>query len=147
MSIEELMMPNLTVVWMLGIFLATVFVLNHFVFTPTLAILAERRKRTDGLAKDAKYYEEKAGEKLKEYETIMEKKRSEARARRMQILGSAQDEKRRILDAARAQAEEKLSQAKQDISQQAAKATAELQTTVNDLSTGMVDALLRKKAA
>lgn len=147
MSIEELMLPDLSVLWMLLIFLATVVVLNHFVFTPTLSILAERRKRTDGLAKDARYYEEKAAEKLKEYETIMEKKRSEARAKRMQVLAAAQEEKRRILDAARAQAEAKISQAKQEIAQESQQATRELQNVVRDLAASMVDALLRKKAA
>jgi F0F1-type ATP synthase membrane subunit b/b' len=59
----------------------------------------------------------------------------------------AQDEKRRILDAARAQAEEKLNTVKADISRETKQATELLRTTVNELAGDMVKVLLKRKAA
>lgn len=147
MDITELMTPNATVIAMLLIFVASAGVLNQLVFKPTLAILAERRKRTDGLVRDAKFFEEKSAAKLSEYESMMEKALAAARAKRAQILTVAQDEKRRILDAARAQAEEKLNGVKAVIASESKQASAQLRLTVNELSSEMVRVILRRKAA
>lgn len=147
MSITELMTPNATLLAMLGIFLASAWVLNHFVFQPTLAVLAERKKRTTGLARDAKFFEEKSAEKLREYESLMEKALASARAKRAQILTSAQDEKRRILDAARTQTEEKLQGIKQQIAIESKEAALKLRSTARELADDMVKILLRRKAA
>ncbi|MEK7790936.1 MAG: ATP synthase F0 subunit B [Deltaproteobacteria bacterium] len=54
--------PNETVFIQFLIFLATLFVLNRFVFIPFLAIIEERRKKTTKALQEAEYLTKKTGE-------------------------------------------------------------------------------------
>lgn len=54
--------PNETVFIQFLIFLATLFVLNRFVFIPFLAIIEERRKKTTMALREAEYLTKKTGE-------------------------------------------------------------------------------------
>tara|TARA_B100001964_G_C14016483_1_gene501804 strand:+ start:249 stop:719 length:471 start_codon:yes stop_codon:yes gene_type:complete len=47
------LMPNMTIIPQLGIFLTVVFVLKKFVLTPTMLILNRRKELTDGASSEA----------------------------------------------------------------------------------------------
>lgn len=60
--------PNETVFIQFLIFLATLFVLNRFVFIPFLAIIEERRKKTTMALREAEHLAKKTEELVSEWE-------------------------------------------------------------------------------
>lgn len=147
MHLEELLTPNSTIIPMMVIFLASFLVLDYLVFKPTQLILKERKRRSTGLSKDAHHYQEKANQKLKEYEGLMNDARSKARRARDEMLKSAQAEKRDILAGARAEAEKYLSTVKAEIARESQAALFKLRGESQALAGQMVETLLKRKVA
>ena len=129
------------------IFLASLLVLNHFVFKPTLLILKERDNRMNGMTKEAKYFAEQYEEKLNAYNQLMTEARQLARQKREEILKVAEQEQREILGEARKIAEASVSQAKTEISIQTKEAKLQLRKNAELISGNIVEKVLKRKVA
>lgn len=138
--------PDLTVFPLWVIFMLSLWVLNHFVFKPTLAILAERRKRTTGLEKEVAYFQEQAELKSKKYELLMAEAGRMARADREQILKAAGLEQKQLITEARQKVESELVQIKDQIREQTHVARQNLRLSAESLSEQIVKKLISEQA-
>lgn len=138
--------PDLTVFPLWVIFMLSLLVLNHFVFKPTLAILAERRKRTTGLEKEVAYFREQAELKSKKYESLMAEAGRMARADREQILKAAGLEQKQLITEARQKVESDLVQIKDQIREQTHVVRQNLRLSAESLSEQIVKKLISEQA-
>lgn len=136
------LIPDWTVGPMWLIFISALVVLNTFVFKPTLALLAERRKHSVDLHKKAESLHEKAENQLKEYEILMGQARATARAARDTVLKTAESEQKQVIAKAREQAGQTLSGVKSQISAESAMAGRQLAIMARDLAKQLVQKLV-----
>lgn len=141
------LVPDWTIVPMWFVFISTVLVLNAFVFKPTLKILAERRKRTEGSDKEVKHLSEQTQIKLKEYEVVMAEALAVARGARDVILKQADLQQKEIVNEARAQAEKSLSVAKVQIQKDAETAREQLKAVATELAQSIKNKVVERKVA
>lgn len=141
------LVPDWTIVPMWFVFISTILVLNTLVFKPTLKILAERRKRTEGSDKEVKHFSESTQVKLKEYEALMMEARTVARGARDEILKQADLQQKEIVNAARAQADKSMSVAKTQIQKETETARSELKTIATELAQSIKNKIVERKVA
>jgi F0F1-type ATP synthase membrane subunit b/b' len=132
---------------MFVVFMASVTVLNVFVFRPTLVLLQERAKRLSGLAAEAKSLEVQCAAKFDAYNKKMEEARNAARAAREDILKSADTEQKQLLSKARTKAEAAIASAKNALVSEASESREKLKQVASDLSKTMVEKILKRKVA
>lgn len=136
------LIPDWTVGPMWFVFIVALLVLNTFVFKPTLALLAERRKHSVGLHREAQSLQEKAETQLKDYEALMGQARASARAARETVLKTADSEQKQVIAKAREQAEQTLTGVKSQISAESAMAGRQLAVMARDLAQQLVQKLV-----
>lgn len=136
------LIPDWTVGPMWFVFISALLVLNTFVFKPTLALLAERRKHSVDLRKQAESLQQKAENQLKDYEALMGQARASARAARETVLKTADSEQKQVIAKAREQAEQTLSGVKAQIGAESAMAGHQLTVMARDLAQQLVQKLV-----
>lgn len=141
------LVPNVTIIPMWFIFIASVFILNTLVFKPTLRILSKRKQMTVGLKKDVGYFQDQTSIKLKEYESLMGETRKMAQAAREKVVKAADAEQREILEAAKAEAERYLDGVKTTIKRESEDALKTLREDSKNLAQEIVDKLFDRRAA
>ena len=125
--------------------------LTHFLkrvyFTPVAKILEERRKQTEGMRELAQRAHEAADQKSSEFDTAIQMVRSqllqENEAQRRQWA----DEQAQLVAEARKAAEQQIAAAKLDIGRDLDAAKTDIGTTVDQLSSQIVAALSKRRAA
>lgn len=133
--------------FMFGLFLATLLVLNVYIFKPTLAILKEREHRLKGMAQEAEFFLKQHEHKCEAYKNLMGEAKILARQKREEILKLAEIEQREILTEATHAAETFIQDAKANISKQTKEASLHLKTSAESLANGMVEKLLKRQVA
>lgn len=128
-------------------FLASLFVLNVFVFKPTLKILNERENRLQGMEKEARRLEAECQEKLALYTSAMDKAKQEARHIRDDILKVANEEQKAVITQARDRAEKMIGEAKDVLVNETNQARSELKQSAEKLSSEMAEKILKRKVA
>jgi len=141
------LIPDWTIIPMWFIFMACLFVLNRFVFRPTLNILSERKKKTIGLEKDVRYFEEQSEIKLKEYESLMMDANNLARNARDEILKAANGQQREINSEAKQEAEKQMAKVKDQIKHESTIARQNLKQYSDQLAQEIADKLIERKVA
>lgn len=141
------LIPDITTLPAFFIYVVTFFVLKTLVFKPTLAIVAEKQKRSLGLQKEAKYFQEEALKKFDEYKTLMKKAQELAKIKREDILKQAAAEKKEIIDEARAVAEQHIAQIQTQVASEVLQAREQLSGFSTTLAKEMVDCLIERKVA
>lgn len=139
--------PNITIVYMFFIFVANFFVLNHFVFKPTLKIIEERHKKSVGLQEQAKNFEDQTAKMVQDYENTMNHARQVARQARENILKTAETESKEMIKKSRSASEELICNAKKEIMTQAEQARVQLKVQSTELAQQMVQKLIQRKVA
>lgn len=126
--------------------LLTVYLRSVF-FRPIARIFEDRRKATEGVRELAQQALAAADKKSSEFEQAIRIARNqihqEHEAQRKQWL----DEQAQQIAAARAQADESIARAKQDIAEELKSAEAELNVQIESLARQISDTLLRRRAA
>jgi F0F1-type ATP synthase membrane subunit b/b' len=125
--------------------------LTHFLkrvyFHPVAKILEERRQQTEGVRELAQRAHEAANKKSSEFETAMQMVRSqllqENEAQRRQWA----EEQGQLVDAARRTGEQQVAAAKVDIARELEGAKADIAGAVEQLSSNIVDSLVKRRAA
>ena len=141
------LVPDWTMVPMWFVFFATVLMLNTLVFKPTMSILAERKKRTEGSDKEVHYFNDQSQIKMKEYSSLMLEARNLAREARDEILKEADHHQKEIINEARVFSEGALSKARDQIQSDALTARNQLKTLVGDLSDSIKNKVIDRKVA
>jgi F0F1-type ATP synthase membrane subunit b/b' len=121
--------------------------LKRVYFLPVAGILEERRKQTEGMRELAKRAHEAADQKGHEFETAIMLVRAqllqENEAQRRQWA----EEQAKLVEDARTEAEQQVAAAKRAIAGELEKAKSDILPSVDQLSSRIVESLLRRRAA
>lgn len=126
--------------------LLTVY-LKHVFFKPLARILEERRKATEGVRELARRAFEAADKKNSEFEHALQIARAELHQEYEAMRRQWTKEQAEMIAKARAEADEKIQLAKQQIALEVAKAEAAMDAKVDALSEQIVDSLITRRAA
>ncbi len=117
--------------WMLLLqaipFALTMFVLNTVLFKPMVAYLDDRDKAIHGSRKDAKELQEKADNKVAEYEAALKSAKNEAASVRSEARKAAQATRESKLEVAHAAVDAEISAALIEVAAAKAKAAKQLE--------------------
>jgi F-type H+-transporting ATPase subunit b len=97
------------------LFIGLVFITNALIFKPIFAALDDRTRRVAGARQRAEEVEEESDALLQRYESSIREVRADADTDRKNHLGHAREEQLRMAEAARAQAETKVEQARSEL--------------------------------
>lgn len=126
--------------------LLTVY-LKHVFFKPMARILEERKKATEGVRELARRAFEAADKRSSEFEHALQIARSELHQEHEALRRQWSEEQEQIIAKARAEADEKIQIAKQQIALEVEKAEAVLDAKVDALSEQIVQSLTARRAA
>ena len=123
---DNIIQPNITLVFVLILFLIFVFVLNQILFKPISKVLTERESLTEGAAAEARAAARQYQTRLANYEETIRQARAETYRRLEQSRKAALEDRQKLVDAARAQSESEISVAREQIAAEAVAARFEL---------------------
>ncbi len=127
--------PDLWLMFLHAIpFFLTLIMLQVVLFKPLLAYLDDRVTAIEGSRSDAVSLQEKAEQKLSEYENRLAEARSKLATSRAETRKNAMDERDQKLAVARKQAEAKIAEAVAAIRLEQKAASAELNKLTEDLA-------------
>jgi F-type H+-transporting ATPase subunit b len=112
---ENIIQPNITLVYVLIIFIIFAFVLNLLLFKPISKVLDERESLTEGATSEARAATRQYQTRLANYEETIRQSRGETYRKLEQSRKTALEERQRVIDAAKAQAESEIAKAKEQI--------------------------------
>jgi F-type H+-transporting ATPase subunit b len=126
--------------------LLTVY-LKHVFFRPLARILQERRKATEGVRELARRAFEAADKKNAEFEHALQIARSELHQEHEALRRQWSDEQAQIIAKARAEADQRIQEAKQQIALEVERAEAALDAKVELLSDQIMQSITARRAA
>lgn len=126
--------PDLSFVIQLASFLVLWFGLKRLLFDPVLHVLEVRESRTSGASREAAEMKETAELSAAEYERRIHDVRQAFSVEAEAARSATQTEERRVLAAARAQANAQLMRLRENLSRQAEAARPALATEARDLA-------------
>ncbi|MBV9155727.1 MAG: ATP synthase F0 subunit B [Acidobacteriaceae bacterium] len=121
--------------------------LKYVFFKPLGRILDERKQQTEGVRELARRAFDAAEKKHSEFEQALQIARAEIHQEHEALRRKWAQEQVQIVAKARAEADVQIEQAKREISQEAQRAEADLNASVESLSERIVSSLLRRRAA
>lgn len=125
--------------------------LTHFLkrvyFAPVAKILEERRQQTDGMRELAQRAHEAANKRSSEFETAIQLVRSQILQENEVRRRLWAEEQGKLVDAARTAAEQEVVAAKVDIARELEGAKVDVAGTVDQLSSRIVDSIMKRRAA
>src|SRR5436305_704241 len=116
-------------------------------FKPLARILDERKRATEGVRQLAQQAFAAADQKASEFQRALQLARAEMEQEHEVLRRRWTDEQVETIRRARAEADQKISEAKQQIAEEVQRAQAELDATIESLSDRIVSSLLRRRAA
>jgi F-type H+-transporting ATPase subunit b len=126
--------------------LLTVY-LKHVFFKPLAKILDERKKATEGVRELAQQAFAAADQKASEFQHALQLARAEMEQEHEALRRKWTDEQVETIQKARAEADQRILEAKQQIGDEVQRAQAELNATVQALSDRIVSSVMRRRAA
>jgi len=138
--------PDATFVVQFVSFFVLLALLNRWLFTPFLALLDERRRRSEGALEAAESDRTRAEQIRLQIESELAAARAEATARAEEIRRAAREEERRIFATAEAQATARLEELRREIAHERREAEQALRVDCERLASQMVGVLLEGEA-
>ncbi len=126
--------------------LLTVY-LKHVFFKPLARILDERKRATEGVRQLAQQAFAAADQKASEFQRALQLARAEIEQEHEVLRRRWTDEQVEAIRRARAEADQEILEAKQQIADEVQRAQAELAATVESLSEQIVNSVSRRRAA
>jgi F0F1-type ATP synthase membrane subunit b/b' len=126
--------------------LLTVY-LKHVFFRPLARILEERRKATEGVRELARQAFEAADKKNAEFEHALQIARSELHQEHEALRRQWSDEQAQLIAQARADADQRIQQAKQQIALEVKRAETALEAKLELLGEQIVQSVTARRAA
>lgn len=119
------------------------FILRALFFQPLLQVMAERNARTVGAQKAAEAAQAAAAEKVKQYQEALKQARGKVYAEQEVARKKLLDERAAQLKNARSKASGEVGAAKERIAEDLAAARRDVESTVGQLSTEIVQRILQ----
>lgn len=121
--------------------------LKRVFFKPLARILEERKQATEGARELAQRAFAEADRKTSEFERALQMARAEIHQEHETLRQKWAEEQVQAIIKTRAEADAKIEQARREIAQEAERAQADLNQSVETLSEHIVSSLLRRRAA
>ncbi len=128
-------------------FLFLAWYLKRVYFRPVAAILEERRKQTEGVRDLAQRAFEAADKKQSEFEHALQLARGEIYEEHEKLRRQWSQEQSEAIARARAELDKQIEDEKQRIAAESDRAQTDLDSQVENLSEGIVNSLLGRRAA
>jgi F-type H+-transporting ATPase subunit b len=93
--------PDITLLYQMAIFLALVFVLNILLYKPILKIIDRRKKQLDELENEIKLFNDSVDKKASEYEEKLKQAKASASELKKEIILEGNEQAKKIVDAVR----------------------------------------------
>ncbi len=95
--------PDLTLVVQMVIFVALIFILNSLLYKPVLGILERRKKQHEELQNEVKLFRESVDKKVTEYDEKLAKAKASASDLKKEIMNEGVEQAKGMVDAVRAE--------------------------------------------
>ena len=142
-----LQVPNVSMLLILAIFFATLWVLNRFLFRPVSAILDERQSEAETAARALADAEEKFRAAAAKIETELSLARREALKIREENRAEGRHIREQQVEAAKQETAARLEKAAAELEADARRAREELPSRVSTIVSSLVEKVLGRKAA
>src|SRR4030065_1978590 len=93
--------PDITLLYQMAIFLVLVFVLNILLYKPILKIIDRRKKQLDELENEIKLFNDSVDKKASEYEEKLKQAKASASELKKEIILEGNEQAKKIVDAVR----------------------------------------------
>jgi len=93
--------PDITLLYQMAIFLALVFVLNILLYKPILKIIDRRKKQLEELENEIKLFNDSVDKKASEYEEKLKQAKAGASELKKEIILEGNEQAKKIVDAVR----------------------------------------------
>jgi F-type H+-transporting ATPase subunit b len=93
--------PDITLLYQMAIFLALVFVLNILLYKPILKIIDRRKKQLEELENEIKLFNDSVDKKSSEYEEKLKQAKASASELKKEIILEGNEQAKKIVDAVR----------------------------------------------
>ena len=138
------LLPDSTLFIQWIIFMVVLIVLNFTVFRPTLIILKERKKRTQGEKARAEVFDQESGDLIAQYEEKMMRARVQGNQERDRLLQEGDAVYSKIVKEARATEAAQFEDIRQDLAVKQKQAAAELQKTAQTIAQDLAQSILER---
>ena len=142
-----LQLPNVSMLLILAIFFATLWVLNRFLFGPVSAILEERAAEADTAARSISDAEAKFRAAAEKIENELSIARREALKIREDNRAEGHRQREVEVEAAKKEAADRLNAAAEELALRARQAREELPGRIASIVSTLVEKILGRKAA
>lgn len=137
--------PDGSLIVIFVLFIIFVFVLNRLLFKPVGRVLDEREALTEGATAEARAATRQYQTRLADYEATIRQARTESYRRLEQERAAALEERRRLLEAAKAEAGLRIESAKSAVADEAARARAALEDESRQIAEQISRAVLGRE--
>ncbi|HPD57140.1 MAG TPA: ATP synthase F0 subunit B [Smithellaceae bacterium] len=94
-------LPDITLLVQMAIFLGLVFVLNFLLYKPVLSIIDRRKKQLEELENEIKLFNDAVDKKASEYEDKLRQAKTKGSDLKKEIIQEGNEQARKIVDAVR----------------------------------------------
>jgi F-type H+-transporting ATPase subunit b len=140
-------LPDLTLVLQIVIFLIFMWVMNRMLFRPTLRVLEERERQIQGARGKAADLEAQVEAAIARYNASIREARAAGENERSRFVREAIAEEERIANEGRAKAAETLTRIQESIAREAVTARAELKSRGHEFASLITEQVLGRRIA
>ncbi|MBN1474744.1 MAG: ATP synthase F0 subunit B [Syntrophaceae bacterium] len=134
--------PDITLLYQMAIFLALVFVLNILLYKPILKIIDRRKKQLEELENEIKLFNDSVDKKASEYEEKLKQAKANASELKKEIIQEGNEQAKKIVEAVRGEIPALTQQFQQKIDKEITAARKILDTQSKKLSVDIAQKVL-----
>jgi F-type H+-transporting ATPase subunit b len=131
---ENIVQPNNTIFNVFGLFIIFSQIFNQILFKPIGKVLDERESLTEGAAAEARAAARQYQSRLANYEETIRQARAESYRKIEEQRKAALDERQKLIDAARGQADAEIAKGREQIAKEAAAARTQLESEARQIA-------------
>lgn len=140
-------LPDLTLLIQIGLFLVFIWVMNRLLFRPALGVLEERDQQIAGSREKAAELEARVAEAIASYEARIRETRAEAERERVRLTQEAAQEEARIAAEGREQASQATEKIRAAIASETSIARRELEGQARGFAALIAERTLGRRVA
>ncbi len=131
---ENIVQPNITIFIVFGLFIIFALILNQILFKPIGKVLDERESLTEGAAAEARAAARQYQSRLANYEETIRQARAESYRKIEEQRKAALDERQKLIEAARGQADAEIAKGREQIAKEATAARTQLESEARQIA-------------
>ncbi len=140
-------LPDLTLLLQIGLFLIFMWVMNRMLFRPTLRVLEERDRQIQGARRKAADLEARVEAAMSRYSASIREARVAGEEERVRFVREAIVEEERIANEGRAKAAETMTRIQVSIAREATAARTELESRAREFAALIAEQVLGRRVA